>query len=41
MFRPKDIVPKGSRPVMPNIYNRGPSDGILQLAKGGKVKLKK
>ena len=41
MFRPKDIVPKGSRPVMPNIYDRNPSDGILELAKGGKVKLKK
>jgi hypothetical protein len=23
---------------MPNEYDRGPSDGILELAKGGKVK---
>ena len=38
MFEPKDIVPKGSRPVMPNIYDRRPSDGILELARGGKVK---
>jgi hypothetical protein len=38
MFKPKDIVPKGSRPVIPNIYDRRPSDGILELARGGKVK---
>jgi len=41
MYEPKDIVPKGSRPVMPNEYNRGPSDGILELAMGGRVKPKK
>ena len=40
MFRPKDIVPKGSRPVMPNIYDRGLSDGILELATGGRVGFK-
>jgi hypothetical protein len=38
VYEPKDIVPKGARPVMPNEYDRGPSDGILELAKGGKVK---
>jgi hypothetical protein len=37
-YKPRDVVPKGSRPVMPNEYNRGPSDGILELARGGKVK---
>jgi hypothetical protein len=37
-YEPKDIVPKGARPVMPNEYDRGPSDGILELARGGKVK---
>ena len=37
-YEPKDVVPKGSRPVMPNEYDRGPSDGILELARGGKVK---
>ena len=41
MYNPKDIVPKGARPVMPNEYNRGPSDGILELARGGRVKPKK
>jgi hypothetical protein len=41
MYNPKDIVPKGSRPVMPNEYNREPSDGILELARGGRVKPKK
>ena len=40
MFEPKDIVPKGSRPVMPNIYDRGPSDGILELAGGGRAGFK-
>ena len=38
LYEPKDIVPKGARPVMPNEYDRGPSDGILELARGGKVK---
>jgi hypothetical protein len=37
-YEPKDIVPKGARPVMPNEYDRRPSDGILELARGGKVK---
>jgi hypothetical protein len=41
VYEPKDVVPKGSRPVMPNEYDRGPSDGILELAKGGRVKPKK
>jgi hypothetical protein len=41
VYEPKDIVPKGARPVMPNEYNRGPSDGILELAIGGRVKPKK
>jgi hypothetical protein len=41
VYEPKDIVPKGARPVMPNEYNRGPSDGILELARGGRVKPKK
>jgi hypothetical protein len=36
-YEPKDVVPKGSRPVMPNEYDRGPSDGMLELAKGGLV----
>ena len=40
-YNPRDIVPKGARPVMPNEYNRGPSDGILELARGGRVKPKK
>jgi len=40
-YSPKEVVPKGSRPVMPNEYNRRPSDGILELATGGRVKLKK
>ena len=40
-YEPKDIVPKGARPVMPNEYDRGPSDGILELARGGRVKPKK
>jgi hypothetical protein len=40
MFKPKDIVPKGARPVMPNIYDRGPSDGILNLSVGGRVGFK-
>ena len=35
-YNPKEVVPKGSRPVMPNIYNeRG--EGILNLANGGIV----
>jgi hypothetical protein len=38
VYEPKDIVPKGARPVMPNEYDRRPSDGILELARGGKVK---
>jgi hypothetical protein len=37
-YEPKDIVPKGAKPVMPNEYDRRPSDGILELARGGKVK---
>jgi hypothetical protein len=37
IYEPRDTVPKGSRPVMPNIYDRGPSDGILRLSKGGIV----
>jgi len=41
MYEPKDIVPKGSRPVMPNKYDQRPSDGILELATGGRVKPKK
>jgi hypothetical protein len=41
VYEPKDVVPKGARPVMPNEYDRGPSDGILKLAKGGRVKPKK
>ena len=41
VYEPKDIVPKGARPVMPNEYNRGPNDGILELARGGRVKTKK
>jgi hypothetical protein len=41
VYEPKDIVPKESRPVMPNEYNRGLSDGILKLARGGRVKPKK
>jgi hypothetical protein len=40
-YSPKEIVPKESRPVMPNQYNRAPSDGILELARGGRVKPKK
>ena len=40
MFKPKDIVPKGAKPVMPNIYDRGPSDGILNLSVGGRVGFK-
>jgi bifunctional DNA-binding transcriptional regulator/antitoxin component of YhaV-PrlF toxin-antitoxin module len=39
-YEPKDVVPKGSRPVMPNEYDRGPSDGILNLAVGGRVGFK-
>jgi len=35
-FEPRDVVPKGSKPVMPNIYNeRG--EGILNLTNGGIV----
>lgn len=35
-YSPKEVVPKGSKPVMPNIYNeRG--EGILNLANGGIV----
>ena len=41
MYNPKDIVPKGARPVMPNEYDRRPSDGILELARGGRVNPKK
>ena len=41
VYEPKDIVPKGAIPVMPNEYNRGPNDGILELARGGRVKSKK
>jgi hypothetical protein len=36
-YEPKDTIPKGSRPVMPNVYDRRPSDGILRLSKGGIV----
>jgi len=39
-YEPKDVVPKGSRPVMPNEYNRSPSDGILNLSVGGRVGFK-
>jgi bifunctional DNA-binding transcriptional regulator/antitoxin component of YhaV-PrlF toxin-antitoxin module len=39
-YEPKDVVPKGSRPVMPNEYDRGPSDGILNLSVGGRVGFK-
>lgn len=35
-YSPKEIVPKESRPVMPNIYNER-REGILNLAKGGIV----
>lgn len=41
MYNPKDIVPKGARPVMPNEYDRRPNDGILELARGGRVNPKK
>lgn len=41
MYNPKDIVPKGAIPVMPNEYDRRPSDGILELARGGRVNPKK
>jgi len=40
-YEPKDVAPKGSISFMPNEYDRGPSDGILDLAKGGRVKPKK
>ena len=33
-YSPLEVVPKGSKPVMPNIYNEG-REGILNLAKGG------
>jgi hypothetical protein len=39
-YEPKDVVPKGSRPIMPNEYDRGPSDGILNLSVGGRVGFK-
>lgn len=41
MYNPKDIVPKGAIPVMPNEYDRRPNDGILELARGGRVNPKK
>ena len=41
MYNPKDIVPKGARPVMPNEYDRRPCDGIFELARGGRVNPKK
>ena len=38
IYEPRDTIPKGSRPVMPNIYyDQRPSDGILKLSKGGIV----
>jgi len=36
-YNPLDIVPKESRPVMPNLYDRRPSDGIISLATGGRA----
>jgi hypothetical protein len=40
VYDPREVIPKGSRPVMPNIYNGGPSDGIVSLAIGGRVGFK-
>ena len=40
VYEPKDIVPKGSRPVMPNKYDERRGDGILNLAVGGRVGFK-
>ena len=35
-YSPLEVVPKGSKPVMPNIYNEG-REGILNLANGGMI----
>jgi hypothetical protein len=40
IYEPKDIVPKGARPVMPNRYDERGGDGILNLAVGGRVGFK-
>jgi hypothetical protein len=37
IYEPRDTIPKGSRPVMPNVYDRGPNDGIISLATGGRA----
>jgi hypothetical protein len=36
-YEPKDVVPKGSKPVMPNRYDERGAEGILNLAVGGRV----
>jgi hypothetical protein len=40
VYEPKDIVPKGARPVMPNRYDERGGDGILNLSVGGRVGFK-
>lgn len=37
IYEPRDTIPKGSRPVMPNAYDNGPNDGIISLATGGRA----
>jgi hypothetical protein len=39
-YEPKDVVPKGSRPVMPNRYDERGENGVLSLAVGGRVGFK-
>jgi hypothetical protein len=40
VYEPKDIVPKGARPVMPNRYDERGENGVLSLAVGGRVGFK-
>jgi hypothetical protein len=39
-YEPKDVVPKGSRPVMPNKYDERGENGVLSLAVGGRASFK-
>jgi hypothetical protein len=39
-YEPKDVVPKGSKPVMPNRYDERGKNGVLSLAVGGRASFK-